>query len=341
MSDLAKLREAADYLLNIGKYKYAYDVYSGIYQEIMGALGSAQSGMNDFSRGFLNHNIRTAIEFNNSFTEHAASSLLLKWFDLDYDQVLIEFIFVIYGKIQCINKSEELAGGIPPFNVYNEYLALYTLILYNPDSKWVSYLLKLITPVLENNRFKKVRYNISANKLDTMIADLAAKIKNTEWEFLNGQLLKYMDISGRTNSKLYNTVSAIHGRKGYKGRPGGSYSGRKNYRYSGTDNEREKRRKESESRHDSYEKNNGFNGKNDEVNFQEFTDAEKSKYFGEMLGLKGKVTKSQIRKVYYNLISQYHPDKVADLGEEIRILADKKTKEINIAFQWLKEKYNI
>ena len=41
----------------------------------------------------------------------------------------------------------------------------------------------------------------------------------------------------------------------------------------------------------------------------------------------------QVRAAYKTLIRQYHPDKVAGLGEELRVLSEAKTKEINVAYQ--------
>ena len=41
----------------------------------------------------------------------------------------------------------------------------------------------------------------------------------------------------------------------------------------------------------------------------------------------------QIREAYRRLISQYHPDKVASLGRELRELAESKSKDIAIAYQ--------
>ena len=40
-----------------------------------------------------------------------------------------------------------------------------------------------------------------------------------------------------------------------------------------------------------------------------------------------------IREAYRRLMSQYHPDKVASLGRELRELAESKSKDIAIAYQ--------
>ena len=40
-----------------------------------------------------------------------------------------------------------------------------------------------------------------------------------------------------------------------------------------------------------------------------------------------------IKRAYRKLMSQHHPDKVATLGEDIRRLAEARTKEINAAYE--------
>jgi len=44
----------------------------------------------------------------------------------------------------------------------------------------------------------------------------------------------------------------------------------------------------------------------------------------------------QIKAAYLKKIKEYHPDKVANLGEELKILAHRKTQEINSAYNFLK-----
>jgi len=46
-----------------------------------------------------------------------------------------------------------------------------------------------------------------------------------------------------------------------------------------------------------------------------------------------------IRKAYYDIVKQYHPDMVAHLGPELKKVAELKTKEINHAYQVLENFY--
>ena len=43
-------------------------------------------------------------------------------------------------------------------------------------------------------------------------------------------------------------------------------------------------------------------------------------------------TLDEIKRAYQKLIQQYHPDKVASLGEELQILCERKAKELNVAY---------
>ncbi len=52
----------------------------------------------------------------------------------------------------------------------------------------------------------------------------------------------------------------------------------------------------------------------------------------EVLEVSELATVEQIRTAYKQKISQYHPDKVADMGLEIRELAETRSKEINAAY---------
>ena len=62
------------------------------------------------------------------------------------------------------------------------------------------------------------------------------------------------------------------------------------------------------------------------------------KYYA-ILGLSSGADFSEIKGAYRKLSMQYHPDKVAHLGEEFREVAEEKMKEINNAYEYLKRKF--
>jgi hypothetical protein len=55
----------------------------------------------------------------------------------------------------------------------------------------------------------------------------------------------------------------------------------------------------------------------------------------EILGLKETASSEEIKAAYRQLANKYHPDKVAHLGEEFRVLAEQKFREIQRAYQTL------
>lgn len=56
----------------------------------------------------------------------------------------------------------------------------------------------------------------------------------------------------------------------------------------------------------------------------------------EVLGIDRSASAEEIKTAYKRLAAQYHPDKVTHLGEEFRVLAEHKFKEIQKAYQELK-----
>jgi len=87
--------------------------------------------------------------------------------------------------------------------------------------------------------------------------------------------------------------------------------------------------------------NSEFNySKNKESNNNSSNNTKNEQYYYELLGLKYGASISDIKDAYKKLISQYHPDKVANLGPELQLLAQKKTKDINEAYQYFKKKLN-
>jgi DnaJ like chaperone protein len=52
----------------------------------------------------------------------------------------------------------------------------------------------------------------------------------------------------------------------------------------------------------------------------------------EVLGVPRNATNAQVAAAYRQRISEYHPDKVAKMGAEIRAVAERKSKQINVAY---------
>lgn len=65
------------------------------------------------------------------------------------------------------------------------------------------------------------------------------------------------------------------------------------------------------------------------------TSATQSPY--EVLGVSRHANLDEIKQAYRQLAGQYHPDKVSHLGEEFRVLAEKRFKEIQAAYHELSQ----
>ncbi len=64
-------------------------------------------------------------------------------------------------------------------------------------------------------------------------------------------------------------------------------------------------------------------------------------HYYRVLGLATGVSFEEIKRAYRKLSMEYHPDRVAHLGEEFRQVAEEKMKEINVAYQYLKKKFSV
>lgn len=69
---------------------------------------------------------------------------------------------------------------------------------------------------------------------------------------------------------------------------------------------------------------------------QEFSNNILIKYY-DILGVKHSSSKEEVYVAYKNLLKKYHPDKVATLDINTQEEAQKKSREINFAFQKIKE----
>lgn len=58
-----------------------------------------------------------------------------------------------------------------------------------------------------------------------------------------------------------------------------------------------------------------------------------------VLGLKGGVTESELKKAYRNLAKEYHPDKLAGMSEGIKNLAKEKFQDIQDSYEYLMKHY--
>ncbi len=338
MQNLNKLRELGDFLIEKKEYEKAFYVYSDIYDKFWHVIANINYAMNEFSRNYLSSTVRASLDFKKDFYPSALNSTFIVEFEMDIEQALNEYIFMSFGRLQSIVYSEEILHKIDARTVITEFLLLYSLILKAGEENWVKLLLKTYNPMISKGKLKTLLPMIKEHDAKKIIAGFSRDISGLEWNIVNTLLLDYLVITKQEKTKLFRSVkesvsgysfkyhkfysreseSESHGKYGYRKKEKYErYEKEEEYYYSGTS--------EKETRD------------NPELMNEEY----KAIYYGQVLGLKGKISKNEIRKKYLKMISLYHPDKVAGLGKELRELAESKTKEINIAYQWLKKRYDL
>jgi DnaJ like chaperone protein len=57
----------------------------------------------------------------------------------------------------------------------------------------------------------------------------------------------------------------------------------------------------------------------------------------KVLQITAEATDAEVKKAYYKMAKQYHPDRVASLGEEVRKAAEIKFKKVNEAYELIKK----
>ncbi len=338
--NIVKMREVADSLLDQGKYEDAYYIYDEIYNQFWIVLGQAHNGLNNFSQAFLGYGYKTNIDFRSSYTLKVVENTCKKYLELDLVQTLNELTFTAYGHLQSICYSPALISDLLPESIFNEFLILHTLILETDGENWIKSIFKISTPLLEDGFLKKIRNNLTDDNLKRSLIENAARIKLTDWHNLNSTFMDYLFNSGDNTSLLYTSVFKIVGHH---------FNKKTHYKNNHHDSNKDKTKNSGQyERYEKYEKYERYErferepfDKDEDFNFTGATEFEKAKYYGDLLGLSGKVTKTQIRKNYLELIAKYHPDKVFELGDELKILAEKKTKQLNKAYEWMKKKYNL
>ncbi len=343
MNNISRLRDSADLLFKLGHLDEAYGIYDEVSNLIWNSLGSVNTALNEFSQKHLSFDFRTSLNFKNNFLNDVANTTFIRSFNLDSDQTLNEFIFTTFGKIQCycVPDSTIKISAFDYSNVMNEFFLLHNLILNATEEKWITGVFRFAVPILENNSLKKIRYILPEENLMFNLISTTETLSKTDWAQLNFLLMVYLEKSEKIDIDLYRALINLNRQSNNSGN---KKSGRKNNSrsgFNGSQNGSNNSQNHNQRNFRSENSKQKDQKRSEDFDLSNSTDEEKQRHFGKVLGLKGKVTRSDIRKKYLETISLYHPDKVQNLGLELIELAEKKTKEINLAYEYFKVKFDL
>lgn len=98
---------------------------------------------------------------------------------------------------------------------------------------------------------------------------------------------------------------------------------------------------EPDDKSDDYERYAGFeksfDSYNEQVPVDEFSDEYIQEFWYKILGVSNTATQAEIKAGYKSTIRMYHPDKVANFPDEFQVTADKCSKRINAAYQYIRK----
>ncbi len=333
--NISVLRDTGDFLYEQKNYQQAFALYSEVYNTVWFVIGRTYRDITTFSRNYFTNKISKGQEFKNAYNSEIFSSACKNYFNLSLEDTHNEFIFALYGRLRCIQHSMSLISLHSAEKFYDEMMILFALILNMADDKWITELFRVANPMFEEDRLKKIINIKLGHNYNERLIESAKQIKNTDWYGLNILLLEYMDTIQDRNTDLYWKIKNVVGpyNKGFE---------KKSSRRKAYSNYEKYEKYEKYERYTKYERYESKASTDDEeFDVSKASKKEKDAYYAKVLGLKGRIKKAEIRKCYIDLLRKYHPDKVADLGDELLELAKRKTQLLNDAYTYMKEKYNL
>jgi hypothetical protein len=317
MTPISKMRQVGDLLLSQGRVPEAYTVYDELYRQMWGVFGTVQASLTGTTFGSAFGTPTGTAAGKTAYAEPVASVLCARMYGATVSTVLEEFQQILLGRLQCICTSRELSSQAPPDSVLNEFVVFFILALQRTRVRKITPVFAVVTAVVDkDHKFRRLRPNILRRDVERRLVEAAEESRNTEWKCVSTLLLSYLDFTSQTTSELYTRV----------------------FRITGTKWDRSYKRSQTQDRQESRSNSRQEDQQFDPTTASEF---EKKLHYGRLFGLKGVITKSEVRSRYISTVALYHPDKVEHLGKELRDLAEAKTKELNVAYDWLKAKYNI
>jgi hypothetical protein len=327
MSSIEKMREVGEMLINQRKYNEAYTIFDELYRQIWSIFGTVQSGYAGYSNSYFGPRVSSGQMLRKQYPEPAANVLCSRMYGINLSSMLNEFIRIMQGHLRCISSSGQIRKDTIPDHVMNEFAVLYTLALQPAQQRKLAPVFSITTAVIDrSNRVKRIVSNHPRLLVEKLLIDCAQKCNNDSLKSINSLLLDYLLNIGDRKTELFKKLSLIVGPSSYRFKFDQKFSDRYG----------------TYERYGHYERFRQYTSSSSYKFYSATaTEQEKDAYYGQLIGLMGKVTREEIRSKYIGLISLYHPDRVQHLGPELKELAEVKSKEINAAYDWLRTRYQM
>jgi hypothetical protein len=306
--------EVADLLVRERRYREAFTLYDELYRQLWGLFGTVQAEL--ALNGGLPQMRPWELSGRQSWhVESTANIFCARAYGMSLTSTLEALAGILRGHLQCLCSSREVFTGIPRDQVLLEFGLSYLVLETQHRQRKVTPLFSLVTAVVDrDHHLRWIRLNQPRSILEQFIVERVRNERGLEGRSLACLLADYLRSTGETQTEFAGMVlqesgshsrHSAHGRREAHGRPGGTWSDAPPFDPAGA------------------------------------TEAEKKAHYGRLFGLQGTISRSEIRSKYLQSVALYHPDKVQHLGPELRDLAERKTKEINAAYDWFKRTYDL
>jgi hypothetical protein len=311
---IEKMQGVAELLVRERRYREAFTLYDELYRQLWGLLGTVQSEL-ALHGGLPQVRPWQLSGLQSWHVESTANIFCARAYGMSLTSTLETLAGILRGHLRCLCSSPEVSAGISRDQVLAEFGLSYLIHGMPHRQRRVAPLFALVTAVVDrDHHLRWIRLNQPRSILEQFIVERLRTESDHEGRSLAGLLADYLRNTGETQTEFSRTVlresgshsrHSAHGRRETYGRPGSTWSDAPPFDPAGA------------------------------------TEAEKKAHYGRLFGLQGTISRSEIRSKYLQSVALYHPDKVQHLGPELRELAERKTKEINAAYDWFKRTYDL
>lgn len=306
--------EVADLLVRERRFREAFTLYDELYRQLWGLFGTVQAELAQ-NGGLTPLSPREPFGRKTWHVESTANIFCARAYGMSLTSTLEALSGILRGHLHSLCSSREVSAGITRDQVLVEFGLAYLLLETQHRQRKVAPLFALVTAVVDrDHHLRWIRLNQPRFLLEQSLIEHARNERSPKGRALTCLLADYLQSTGDTRTEFSRTIlheagshsrHSAQGRREAHGRPGGTWSDAPPFDPAGA------------------------------------TEAEKKAHYGRLFGLMGTISRSEIRSKYLQSVALYHPDKVQHLGPELRELAERKTKEINAAYDWFKRTYDL